>query len=159
MSPKINRKKKRKKNICNGHWHSSPQFCIQAFLITRYNSRVIVQKGGVGVDGPSWLDWKQTHLCIFTRQNYFKVRLAAEVHQWHLKGEFKSSLVQSLKQRTIPIQFVFCLICSSNCLKREIISLNERTHAWKHWKSHSMSHLYSFLHFSVPQLFVQDSMY
>lgn len=105
-----NRWKQHKENIYDGHWHSSPQFCIQAFLITRYHSGgVKVQKSlkgeWFGVGWLSWLDWKQTHLCIFTRQNDYKVRFAAEVLQWHLIGEFMLELgsVSESKNHCHPV--------------------------------------------------------
>lgn len=44
FSKKTDRKNNNKKNKHDGHWHSSPQFCIQAFLKTRYHSGGKVQK-------------------------------------------------------------------------------------------------------------------
>lgn len=69
----------------------------------------------LGVGWPSWLDWKQTRLCIFTRQKYYRVRFAAEVLQWHLKGEFmfEPGSVSETKNHCYPV----CVL--SNMLQQQ----------------------------------------
>lgn len=98
-----------KKNRYDGHWHSSPSFAYRLSSSPWITPGVKVQKSLIGVwlglRWPSWLDWEQTRWCIFIWQKYVKVRFAAEVLKWHLKGEFmfEPSSVSTAKNHCHPV--------------------------------------------------------
>lgn len=166
MSPKItDRNKPKKENIYDGHWHSSPQFCIQAFFITRYHSggqsSEVLERGVVGGRAALLIRLEANSLLHIHQAELLQRQVCCWSAPVTLEGRVYVQAWFSLRNKEpLPSSFVFCLKCSSNSLRREITSLNERRRDSKHWKSHPMSHLCSFRHFSVPQFFfVQDSMY
>lgn len=125
MNPEITEKKE---NIIIGI--AVPKFCIQAFIITRYHSKgqssTVLKRGVVG-GRVALLIRLEANTFMHVHQADFFVCFQSQVcclsAPVTLEGEsLCSSPVQSVIQRTIAIQSVICLICSSNSVRREISS-------------------------------------
>lgn len=94
----------------------------------------------MGVDGGGvalMIDWKQTCLCIFTNQNYFSQGFSSSAPE---KGEFMFE-PGSVCETIISVQFMFCLKCSSDSLRKDLMLKSISFHV----------HSCSFLRSSSPQ--------
>ncbi len=121
-----------------------PSFAYRLSIKTRYHSggqsSKVLKRGVVGGRVALQIKIRSKLVNAYSPGRIIKSGLLLRCSSDTSRESLCSILVQSLKQRTTADHFVFGLRCSSNSHRREIISLDERTHASKFRGSHFMSH-------------------